>query len=93
MAAIVKIQLQRLELLLKERNIYLDIDKLAINWLAEVGFDPVYGARPLKRAIQRELQNPLASKLLAGEITDGQTVRIVAGDGGLVIGNVAANAA
>ncbi|MEL0091390.1 MAG: AAA family ATPase, partial [Rhodospirillales bacterium] len=93
MAAIVKIQLQRLELLLKERNIYLDIDKVAINWLAEVGFDPVYGARPLKRAIQRELQNPLASKLLAGEITDGQTVRIVAGDGGLVIGNVAANAA
>ncbi len=93
MAAIVSIQLRRLEALLEDRNIRLDLDDAARAWLAEKGYDPVYGARPLKRVIQRELQNRLAEKLLAGDIRDGETVRVSTGDGGLAIGAVAANAA
>ncbi len=93
MGTIVKLQLQRLETLLKDRNILLDADNRAINWLAEKGFDPSYGARPLKRAIQRELQNPLASMILSGDIVNGQTVLVSAGHDGIVIGNIAANAA
>jgi len=93
MGTIVKLQLQRLETLLKDRNILLDADNRAINWLAEKGFDPSYGARPLKRAIQRELQNPLASMILSGDIMNGQTVLVSAGHDGIVIGNIAANAA
>ena len=58
-----------------------------------MGFDPVYGARPLRRVIQNELQNPLASALLAGQINDGETVRITAGEGGITINDSIANAA
>jgi ATP-dependent Clp protease ATP-binding subunit ClpB len=93
MGAIVKIQLQRLEILLKERNIHLDLDDRAIDWLAEKGFDPSYGARPLKRTIQRNIQNPLASMILSGDIVNGQTVLVSADHDGIVIGNIAANAA
>ena len=93
MAAIVSIQLQHLEALLEDRNIRLALDDSAEAWLAERGYDPVYGARPLKRVIQRELQNTLAQKILAGDIMDGQTVRVGAGDGGLAIGSITANAA
>jgi ATP-dependent Clp protease ATP-binding subunit ClpB len=76
MADIVKIQLKRLEALLVERNITLELDDAAMEWLAAAGYDPAYGARPLKRVIQRALQNPLAEKLLAGEIHDGDRVRV-----------------
>ena len=93
MGTIVKLQLQRLETLLKDRNILLDADNRAIDWLAEKGFDPSYGARPLKRAIQRELQNPLASMILSGDIVDGQTILVSTDHDGIVIGNIAANAA
>ena len=93
MGAIVEIQLARLKKLLEDRKITLDIDKSAIAWLARAGYDPVYGARPLKRVIQRELQNPLASMILEGRIKDGDRVRITAGDGGLIIDGVAAAAA
>ena len=58
---------------------------MAKNWLADKGYDPVYGARPLKRAVQRYLQDPLAEKLLAGEIPDGSTVKIDEGDGALTM--------
>jgi ATP-dependent Clp protease ATP-binding subunit ClpB len=86
MTGIVEIQLRRLQKLLVDRKIALDIDASAKTWLAETGYDPVYGARPLKRVIQKQLQNPLAEKLLAGAVEDGATVRITAGEGGLVIG-------
>ena len=65
------------------------MDEAARTWLANRGYDPVYGARPLKRVIQKELQDPLAEKLLAGEILDGAVVPVTAGDGGLVIGGPA----
>ena len=93
MASIIDIQLTRLDALLEDRNIRLNLDAAAREWLAEQGYDPVYGARPLKRVIQRELQNALASKILAGDILDGQTVRVSIGEGGLAIGAIAANAA
>jgi len=76
MKSIVAIQLQRLQKLLVDRKIVLVPDEKAKSWLAEIGYDPVYGARPLKRVIQRELQNPLAEMILAGRITDGETVRV-----------------
>ena len=76
MAAIVDIQLARLERLLEDRKIALDISDDARVWLAEQGYDPAYGARPLKRAIQRSLQNPLATLILEGKVKDGETVRI-----------------
>jgi ATP-dependent Clp protease ATP-binding subunit ClpB len=79
MGAIVDIQLKRLQKLLDERKVELDLDESARTWLAEKGYDPVYGARPLKRVIQREVQDPLADKLLAGEIPDGSRVRITGG--------------
>jgi ATP-dependent Clp protease ATP-binding subunit ClpB len=85
MSAIVAIQLERLRKMLADRDIILDLDPAATEWLAEAGYDPVYGARPLKRVIQRELQNPLATRILAGRIVDGHTVRIGAGGGGLTI--------
>src|SRR5690606_14298102 len=83
MAPIVDIQVARVQNLLKDRKITLDLTDAAKRWLGRVGYDPVYGARPLKRAIQRYLQDPLADKLLAGEIPDGSTVRIDEGDGEL----------
>ncbi|MBM3568158.1 MAG: ATP-dependent chaperone ClpB [Alphaproteobacteria bacterium] len=86
MAGIVDIQVARLAKLLAERKIGLALDDKARAWLAEAGYDPVYGARPLKRAIQRHLQNPLAGMILEGKIPDGAAVRISAGEDGLVIG-------
>jgi ATP-dependent Clp protease ATP-binding subunit ClpB len=85
MTGIVDIQLGRLRKLLADRKITLDLDAAAREWLADKGYDPVYGARPLKRVIQRMLQNPLASLILEGRIADGDTVRVSAGGGGLLI--------
>jgi ATP-dependent Clp protease ATP-binding subunit ClpB len=93
MAGIVDIQLERLKKMLADRHITLELDDSARNWLADAGYDPVYGARPLKRTIQRELQNPLATQLLKGEIHDGETVHVGAGDGGLTINGARAEAA
>ena len=83
MAPIVEIQVARVAKLLKDRKIVLDLSEAAKRWLGRVGYDPVYGARPLKRAVQRYLQDPLAEKLLAGEIADASTVTIDEGDGAL----------
>jgi ATP-dependent Clp protease ATP-binding subunit ClpB len=85
MVGIVDIQLAQLQKLLSDRKITLEIDSEAKKWLAAAGYDPVYGARPLKRVIQRELQNPLAEKILAGEIRDGDTVRVTASPLGLLL--------
>jgi ATP-dependent Clp protease ATP-binding subunit ClpB len=93
MKGIVEIQLRRLEKLLADRKITLQIDAAASAWLANAGYDPVYGARPLKRVIQRELQNPLATQILEGRIPEGARVHVTAGDHGLVIGEVVAAAA
>jgi len=93
MGAIVAIQLERLRALLSERRIDLDLDGAATDWLANAGYDPVYGARPLRRVIQRSLQNPLASQILEGRINDGDTVHVTAGDDALVINGVKAEAA
>ncbi|SOC26597.1 ATP-dependent chaperone ClpB [Stappia indica] len=79
MAAIVDIQLKRLEKLLADRKISLKLDASARDWLAEKGYDPAYGARPLKRVIQREVQDPLAEMILGGRVADGQTVEASAG--------------
>ncbi|APE27078.1 ATP-dependent chaperone ClpB [Aurantiacibacter gangjinensis] len=83
MAPIVDIQVARVQKLLKDRKIMLDLTDAARKWLGRVGYDPVYGARPLKRAVQRYLQDPLAEMLLAGKISDGDTVHIEEGDGEL----------
>ena len=88
MKGIVAIQLERLRRLLADRKITLEVDAAASAWLANAGYDPVYGARPLKRVIQRELQNPLAQQILEGRIPDGSTVHVSAGDSGLVIGEI-----
>ncbi|PWJ84739.1 ATP-dependent Clp protease ATP-binding subunit ClpB [Pseudaminobacter salicylatoxidans] len=79
MDKIVEIQLKRLEKLLADRKITLDLEEDAIEWLANKGYDPAYGARPLKRVMQKELQDPLAEKILGGEILDGSTVKVTAG--------------
>ncbi len=86
MDGIVEIQLSRLQQRLAARNIRLELDDAARKWLADEGYDPVFGARPLKRVIQTALQNPLAEMLLAGEIRDGDTVPVTAGPDGLIIG-------
>ncbi len=86
MDGIVTIQLKRLDELLADRKIDLDLDEKAVAWLADKGYDPVYGARPLKRVIQRYLQNPLAQSILSGEVHDGDRVAITASSLGLVIG-------
>ena len=93
MGGIVEIQLKRLEKLLVDRKITLGVDASAKAWLAEAGYDPVYGARPLKRVIQRQLQNPLAQMILAGRINDGDTVPVSGGKDGLVIAGELAEAA
>jgi ATP-dependent Clp protease ATP-binding subunit ClpB len=85
MTAIVEIQLKRLQALLEDRKITLELDDAAKAWLAERGYEPAYGARPLKRVIQRYLQDPLAELLLGGSIKDGDTVRVTAGEGGLLV--------
>jgi ATP-dependent Clp protease ATP-binding subunit ClpB len=85
MAPIVDIQVDRVQRLLKDRKIVLDLTDAARRWLGRVGYDPVYGARPLKRAVQKYLQDPLAEKLLAGEVPDGSLVKVDEGDGELKI--------
>ena len=85
MGPIVDIQVARVQKLLKDRKIVLDLTDAAKRWLGRVGYDPVYGARPLKRAVQRYLQDPLAEKLLAGDVPDGSHLRIDDGDGALAI--------
>ncbi|WP_282121299.1 ATP-dependent chaperone ClpB [Ruegeria atlantica] len=87
MDGIVDIQMARLQKRLAARKIELVLDGAAKEWLADEGYDPVFGARPLKRVIQRALQNPLAEALLAGEIKDGETVPVTAGPDGLIIGD------
>jgi ATP-dependent Clp protease ATP-binding subunit ClpB len=93
MTGIVDIQLARLQQLLADRKITLTLDSKARTWLAEAGYDPVYGARPLKRVIQRSLQNPLAELILAGRIGEGETVQVTTGEGGLAIAGRVARAA
>jgi ATP-dependent Clp protease ATP-binding subunit ClpB len=85
MASIVDIQLQRLLKLLEDRKVRLELDAKAREWLAEAGYDPVYGARPLKRVIQRNLQDRLAGLLLEGSIKDGEVVRVSASQDGLEV--------
>ena len=85
MTAIVDIQIARLQKLLEDRKIVLEIDDAARNWLADKGYDPAYGARPLKRTIQKYLQDPLAEQILAGNVSDGETVAVSAGEAGLSI--------
>ena len=85
MDGIVLIQIQRLMKRLEGRKIALELDDAARKWLADKGYDPVYGARPLKRVIQRHLQDPLAQMLLSGELLDGETVPVTAGAEGLII--------
>ncbi|HEU4986280.1 MAG TPA: AAA family ATPase, partial [Rhizobiaceae bacterium] len=92
MGQIVEIQLKRLENLLADRKIRLDLDQEAIDWLAAKGYDPAYGARPLKRVIQKELQDPLAEKILLGEILDGSTVKVTAGSDRLIFRSKATSA-
>ncbi|MGA0544894.1 ATP-dependent chaperone ClpB [Brevundimonas sp. VNH65] len=86
MGGIVRIQLARLEKLMADRRLTLALDDSATAWLADKGYDPAYGARPLKRVIQKELVDPMARKLLAGEIEDGSVVAVSAGADGLEIG-------
>ena len=85
MGPIVDIQVSRLGKLLHDRKIRLDLSEAARAWLGRVGYDPVYGARPLKRAVQKYLQDPLADAILRGEIADGQAVRVDEGEGALVL--------
>ncbi len=92
MGAIVDIQIARLQKLLDDRKITLALDPEARVWLAEKGYDPAYGARPLKRVIQKHVQDPLAELILAGEIHDGETVPIRVGPMGLMIGDVTVGA-
>ncbi len=93
MAGIVDIQLRRLQGLLADRKIALELDDRAKAWLANAGYDPVYGARPLKRVIQRDLQNPLAGLIIAGRVKDGERVTVGANDRGLLINGQLAEAA
>ncbi len=81
---IVDIQLERVAALLTQRGLTLQVDPEARLYLAEVGYDPDFGARPLKRAIQRELQDPLALMVIGGEVSEGDTLKVSRGPGGLV---------
>ncbi|MBA3577236.1 MAG: ATP-dependent chaperone ClpB [Sphingomonas sp.] len=85
MGPIVDIQVARLKKLLDDRKITLELTPAAREWLGRVGYDPVYGARPLKRAVQKYLQDPLADAILSGKVKDGDTVRADEGDGALVL--------
>ncbi len=87
MAGIVDIQLGLLDKRLANRKINLELDDAARKWLADEGYDPVFGARPLKRVIQRALQDQLAEMILAGDILDGQTIEVSAGADGLIVGD------
>ena len=90
MGAIVDIQIARLQKLLDERKLTLTLDPEARGWLAEKGYDPAYGARPLKRVIQKYVQDPLAELILSGQIRDGETVPVRLGPMGLMIGDAVA---
>ena len=85
MTRIVDIQMERLAKLLEDRKIVLKLDDKAREWLGEKGYDPAYGARPLKRAIQKYVQDPLAEMILEGKVHDGETVKVTANKDGLVI--------
>ena len=87
MSAIVDIQLKRLAKRLHSRNIQIDLDMRAKAWLANEGYDPVFGARPLKRVIQNAIQNPIAEMLLSGDIDDNDSVQITVGPDGLIVGD------
>jgi ATP-dependent Clp protease ATP-binding subunit ClpB len=88
MGAIVDIQIGHLRKLLADREIDLELDKTGRGWLAEKGYDPAYGARPLRRVIQKNVQDPLAELILAGKIKAGDTARVTLGPHGLMIGDV-----
>ena len=92
MGAIVDIQMQRLAKLLNERKITLDLAPDARTWIADKGYDPAYGARPLKRVIQKHVQDPLAEMILAGTVKDGETIPVQMGPEGLMIGDIAVGA-
>jgi ATP-dependent Clp protease ATP-binding subunit ClpB len=85
MGPIVNIQVDRVQALLKDRKVVLELTDAARRWLARVGYDPVYGARPLKRSVQKHLQDPLAELILAGSVPDGSTVKVDEGDGKLAL--------
>ena len=87
MVHIVEIQLRLLERRLASRKLTLELDPAARQWLSDEGYDPVYGARPLKRVIQRHLQDPLAEMILSGDVLDGATIKVSAGVDGLIIGD------
>jgi ATP-dependent Clp protease ATP-binding subunit ClpB len=91
MDSIVRIQLKRVEQLLADRRMSISLDPSALHWLAERGYDPVYGARPLKRVIQKELVDIIARKLLAGDLVDGSVIDVTGGENGLQIGKVLVN--
>jgi ATP-dependent Clp protease ATP-binding subunit ClpB len=94
MGRIVDIQMVRLAKLLEDRKITLDLDPKAREWLADKGYDPAYGARPLKRVIQKAVQDPLAELILSGQVKDGETVKVSANKQGITFnGQVAAEAA
>ena len=93
MGRIVDIQIERLQKLLEDRKIAIALDTKAREWLAEKGYDPAYGARPLKRVIQKYVQDPLAELILSGQIKDGEKVKISAGRDGLVFNGAAVAAA
>jgi ATP-dependent Clp protease ATP-binding subunit ClpB len=93
MGRIVDIQMERLQKLLEDRKIVLTLDAKARDWLADKGYDPAYGARPLKRVIQKAVQDPLAALILSGKIKDGEKVKISAGRDGLVFDGAAVAAA
>ncbi len=91
MHRITEIQLGRLQTRLDERNVTISLDDKAYNWLSEAGYDPIYGARPLKRVIQRELENELAQKILSGKVMDGATVNVSADKDGLLFDSKPSN--
>jgi ATP-dependent Clp protease ATP-binding subunit ClpB len=93
MGRIVDIQMERLQKLLEDRKIALALDAKARDWLADKGYDPAYGARPLKRVIQKAVQDPLAELILSGKIKDGEKVKISAGRDSLVFNGAAVAAA
>jgi ATP-dependent Clp protease ATP-binding subunit ClpB len=93
MGRIVDIQMERLAKLLDDRKIVLTLDAKAREWLADKGYDPAYGARPLRRVIQKTLQDPLAELILSGRVKDGERIKISATKFGLTFnGKVAAAA-
>ena len=93
MGRIVDIQMKRLQKLLEERKITVTLEPAAREWLADKGYDPAYGARPLKRVIQKSVQDPLAELILSGQVKDGDKVAVSAGKQGLTFNGKLAQAA